>query len=88
MCTRVRYKRNVVLIIGQQKFHGKKMSCFLISYKYGLYEIFFTPKFSRSTVIRKCKANINTDSNIKHLWKILVNDRYTLIEHSSYDNGY
>ena len=38
-----------------------------------------------ANIIRKCKANIK--SNIKHLWKI-VNDRYTLIEQSSYDRGY
>ena len=39
-----------------------------------------------ANIIRKCKANIK--SNIKHLWKIVVNDRYTLIEQSSYDRGY
>ena len=39
-----------------------------------------------ANIIRKCKANVK--SNIKHLWKIVVNDRYTLIEQSSYDRGY
>ena len=34
------------------------------------------------SVIGNCKINI--DSNIKHLWKTVVNNQYTLVEKSLY----
>ena len=39
-----------------------------------------------ANIIGKFKTNIN--SNIKHLWKIVVNDQYSLIEQSWYDRAY